>query len=292
MMDLFDLVQTIPLPRIRMPATEAFRADLITARQPAIVTDIAEQIPFFQNLTFDYFVDRIKTINVQKPAKDGVYHYLGFERVGITEFVNDLRDERRFYSFEPLIGPKAEHRPPAAFHEIPDFIPRGSLRSSNLWIGAGDNRSLLHFDTDESFLMMTDGRKRCLLFAPDQTPSMYPYSVLDLNAIREGRILDSQVNAADPDLSRHPRIRNAQGMYGEIQAGEALFIPAGYWHYIESYDLNVAVNYFWQDTSARRWLQRPLRDYILKRPIIAANATQKQARRVSSMFLKRVLLRA
>jgi ribosomal protein L16 Arg81 hydroxylase len=95
---------------------------------------------------------------------------------------------------------------------------------------------LLHFDTDDSFLMMTDGRKRCLLFAPDQTSSMYPYPVLDLKAIREGRILDSRVNAADPDLSRHPHIRNAKGLYGEIQAGEALFIPAGYCHYIESSD--------------------------------------------------------
>jgi hypothetical protein len=53
-----------------------------------------------------------------------------------------------------------------------------------------------------------------------------------------------------------------------MEAGQALLIPAGTWHYIEAEGLNVSVNYFWFQNRLRDWLSRPLLDFWIKRRIL------------------------
>jgi hypothetical protein len=59
----------------------------------------------------------------------------------------------------------------------------------------------------------------------------------------------SLVSLADPDFGRFPRFREAlaAAQVAELGPGDALFIPALWWHHVESLDreLNVLVNYWW-----------------------------------------------
>ena len=273
-MDLFDVVRTQPLDVVPMPPDEEFHARFIGNRKPVIVDSIADRMAFIKQWSFDYFADRLGTIRVQRPAADGLYHYLGFEHIPFSVFRQELETGNSAYAFETLIDPvkmKAGASGPFGVDQkfsLPGFIPPKTLYSSNLWIGAGGNRSLLHYDHVNSLLIVMEGRKRFVLFGPEQTWNMYPYSVLNLKSIKEGRVLDSKVNAAKLDLDQFPRIRKAVGLYGELLPGQALFIPAGTWHYIESHGLNVAVNYFWYQTPIRDWVRRPLLEYLIKRCII------------------------
>jgi hypothetical protein len=274
-MNLFDALDTRPIETERMPSDEDFRTNFLATRTPAVFEDIASRLPIAKEWSFDYFASRLDTIRVQRPAEDGLFHYLSFERMPFSQFREALETRNQAYSFESLIDPK-EYRKGGdraqAVHDerLPGFISMDRLYSSNLWIGSGGNRSLLHFDHVNSLLIMVEGTKRFLLFGPEETDKMYPYSVLDFRSIKEGRVLDSRVNADHIDFERFPRLRDAKGLHGELRPGQALFIPAGTWHYIESSGLNVAVNYFWFDTPLRYWLQRPLLDYLVKRRIVVA----------------------
>jgi hypothetical protein len=61
------------------------------------------------------------------------------------------------------------------------------------------------------------------------------------------------VSLRNPDLARFPRFAQAlaASQSAELGPGDALFIPFGWWHHVESLTpFNVLVNYWWND--ARR----------------------------------------
>jgi hypothetical protein len=54
-----------------------------------------------------------------------------------------------------------------------------------------------------------------------------------------------------PDLARFPRYGEAlrHASSAELEPGDAIYIPYGWWHQVESLtSLNVLVNYWWNDT--------------------------------------------
>lgn len=66
------------------------------------------------------------------------------------------------------------------------------------------------------------------------------------------------VDFYNPDWSRFPRFRDALGeaVVAELDPGDALFIPAMWYHHVEALDrFNVLVNYWWNDEP--RWLGHP-----------------------------------
>lgn len=44
----------------------------------------------------------------------------------------------------------------------------------NLWMGAGGQKTPVHFDNQENFLCMVDGRKKIRLYEPAMSNYMYP----------------------------------------------------------------------------------------------------------------------
>jgi hypothetical protein len=268
-MNLFDLagpepIETMPLPRGRDGLLSHLRE-----RRPVLLSDVRESLPFTRSWNYRFFRERLSSIRIQRPSPDGIYHYLGFTRVPMDEFDDILNDGRDAYALEPLRGRGVAQSLPGDLEvNLPEFIPEEGFRVSNLYIGPGGNTSLLHFDESHSLLMMMEGRKRFILFPPDQSGRMYPYGVLNLKALLENRVVDSRIDCSALDLDRFPRLRRARGIAGWLEEGQALLIPAGTWHYIAAEGLNVSVNYFWFQNPLSHWLQRPLVDFWMKRRMI------------------------
>jgi Cupin-like domain len=58
------------------------------------------------------------------------------------------------------------------------------------------------------------------------------------------------VSASNPDLARFPRFAEAQAhaVSAELGSGDAIYIPYGWWHQVESLTpFNVLVNYWWNE---------------------------------------------
>ena len=73
----------------------------------------------------------------------------------------------------------------------------------------------------------------------------------------------------EPLLSNHPT-----GPHGLCQAGDALLIPEGWWHQVDSDPATLAVNFWWASQPAAPALPAP---YVLRRtlqveplPVLAA----------------------
>lgn len=124
---------------------------------------------------------------------------------------------------------------------------------SSIWMGTR-TRIAAHNDTPNNLACVAVGRRRFTLFPPDQFRNLYLGPVDNTPAGRPVSMVDFHA----PDFAIHPRFREAldHGQVAELEAGDALFIPALWWHHVEGLDpFNVLVNYWWRDTPM--WLGQP-----------------------------------
>ena len=133
---------------------------------------------------------------------------------------------------------------PLATH-LPDFIVQNPMpllpqTAPLLWLG-GRVRTQIHHDRDHNLACVLAGRRRFVLFPPEQVANLYigpidnppPLSIVDFEA---------------PDFERFPRFAEAlkTAQVAELQSGDAIFIPKHWWHHVTSHDpYNAMVNYWW-----------------------------------------------
>jgi hypothetical protein len=59
----------------------------------------------------------------------------------------------------------------------------------------------------------------------------------------------SLVNLKDPDLNTFPKFANALAVAQTtvLNVGDALYIPANWWHHVEALDdINILINFWWR----------------------------------------------
>jgi hypothetical protein len=275
-MDLFEAAQLEPVSVLENPSVEDFRQILSGRRTPVLIKGGGRSWPFVEKWDLDYLSSRVKTVKVQQRSGDGVYWFRGFRRVPFETFRESLTGAGDLYlSADPILLKGGVGTPSGDFAglvddvSVPTYLPREDIALANLWIGAGENRSLLHYDPWDSFMVMVTGIKRFALFGGRETRNMYPYGVMDVKSLLSGRILDSKVNPQSIQDEYLPSLRRSKGVYGEISRGDILFIPAGFWHYVVSMELNIAVNFFMEVQSKKTLLETPLRQYVTKRYLTA-----------------------
>ncbi len=104
--------------------------------------------------------------------------------------------------------------------------------NTNLWLGF-NTRSGLHFDYNDNFLAQIYGTKKVFLAPPENTKYLYPLS---------DNFSKTQVNPMDPDFKKFPKLKLATIYEGKINAGDVLFIPKGWYHYIYSPKDSISLN--------------------------------------------------
>lgn len=124
-----------------------------------------------------------------------------------------------------------------------DLVPPGTR--PRIWIG---NRAKVatHNDPLDNIACVMAGRRRFTLFPPEQIGNLY---LGPLHNTPAGTPI-SMVHLTEPDLARYPRFAAAieTALVGELEPGDAIFIPYQWFHHVEALDpVNVLVNYWWND---------------------------------------------
>jgi hypothetical protein len=268
--NIYDL-ELATIQRIESASPDEVHRLLKDARYPVIFSGLEDDFRFLEKWDLDFFENLDIDVPVQEPEADGVNHFRKYKPVPIREFVNQIRSGTELYigareimkamgerSDVDGIGDLAEHL------KIPPWIDKSLLKSANLWIGAGNNHTVLHFDPWNSILMLGRGNKEFIVIPGDETHNLYPYSPLDFISLYLGKIIHSKVNPLNVQKRYQDKFSQAKGYRGTIGAGDVIFVPAGFWHYVKSTDLNIAVNFFVHTSDCSLHRTEPLRSYWIK----------------------------
>jgi hypothetical protein len=255
-----------PIHEIAVPDTTAFQSDVVGGYAPVVI----------RGLVRDWPVVAAGAQSVEAVAA----HLLQFDRGAAAEaFVGPPEIAGRFFyspdmkgfNFERrrggfaellryLLGVVGKDDAPSVYagaletaQMLPGFAEANPLpllagldAPPRIWLG---NRSTIttHFDVSDNMACVAAGQRRFTLFPPDQIHNLYvgpldrtvagqPTSMVELNA---------------PNFERFPRFRDAlaAAQTAQLAPGDAIYIPALWWHQVEALaPFNALVNYWWNDS--------------------------------------------
>lgn len=123
------------------------------------------------------------------------------------------------------------------FEDVGDFgkgyrIPETHKTRSHLWFGPKGAFTPLHHDLTNNMLVQIYGRKKLTLIPAFQVQHLYNdihvYSETDFPLV---------------DQTRFPKMSNVTPIEVLLHPGDALFIPIGWWHCVESLDVSISVSF-------------------------------------------------
>ncbi|KAK5130086.1 hypothetical protein LTR08_002474 [Meristemomyces frigidus] len=128
----------------------------------------------------------------------------------------------------------------------------------NAWLGPKGTKTPLHTDPYHNVLCQVVGYKYVRLYPPSQTPKLYPRGVdeagidmqntsfVDVKHVRP-RSLGGNIDLdAIEELEKlYPLFQEAEYEEALLGPGECLYIPLGWWHYVESLSTSFSVSFWW-----------------------------------------------
>ena len=137
--------------------------------------------------------------------------------------------------------------------------PSTPMRSINLWYSPDSSRSSLHFDDYHNVLCVVAGEKTVRLWKPGKFLDFYVDNPLGESANHSG--IDVTCTVYEPEADPKdlfPEFFDHEGTGCEIppdetrvlRAGDCLFVPEGWWHWVDSSSGAMAVNFWWESPFA------------------------------------------
>ncbi|WP_144154925.1 cupin-like domain-containing protein [Paraburkholderia sp. BCC1885] len=115
---------------------------------------------------------------------------------------------------------------------ICEYLDPASGDSGFFWFGPAGTKTPFHHDLTNNFMAQVMGRKLIRLVPMSDTPRMYN----DLHCY-------SQVDGSAIDIARFPALQQANLIECTIGPGDLLFLPIGWWHYVEGLEPSVTMTY-------------------------------------------------
>jgi hypothetical protein len=239
-----------------------FESEIVPAAKPVVLKDVAAHWPIVRAAkeSPSALADVIKRLDVgrQPHVIEAPANTQGriFYSDDLTGFNFTRLPASLSATVDRLLRLAQTPDPPAIFIEsmaanpyLPDFAAAHQMplldetAEPRVWIGNAVKVNT-HFDLAYNIACVVGGRRRFTLFPPEQIDNLY---LAPLDFTPSGAPV-SLVQFTSPDHARFPRYVEAlrHARQAELEPGDGLFIPFGWWHHVESLmPFNVLVNYWW-----------------------------------------------
>lgn len=222
------------VPRFALPTAEEFYQRFWETSTPAIFTGWVETWPAMQAWTPASFARRFGDVEIEActgrhgaPQPD-INFKQHVESMTMREYVRRLEGESGENDLYLIANNRNSARPELSslFDDIvlpPGYFSPPHVRTSSaLWFGGGGTVTQLHHDGSNIMFCQVLGSKRFILAPPTA-----------LEVLEEA---DGVYNRMDPDSA-------PDGVFltVDVRPGEALFIPAGWWHHVRSLQLSISL---------------------------------------------------
>ncbi|MGK6320244.1 cupin-like domain-containing protein [Sphingomonas sp. DT-204] len=222
---------------------EAFLRDYYSANRPVVITGRIEDWPAMRWTPEDLaarFADRLVQVQTKRtgplPYESEVRRH--HEVMRFADFMRHVLDEGE--SNETYMTANNGSANMSVLPElwddivqIPEYLDsRDPANRGFFWIGPTGTITPTHHDLTNNFMAQILGRKRVHLVDGLDIARMYNrlhvYSEVDLETI---------------DYARFPLMRDVEVLQYDLQPGELLFLPVGWWHQVRALDVSVTVTF-------------------------------------------------
>jgi hypothetical protein len=212
--------------RISSINKEEFTSSYFNTNKPLVINDIARSWPAFEKWTPGFFKkqhgDKKVKVYDESFVTAGDNYMSNAQLIPLRDYINQVmtksQDLRMF-----LYNIKSEIPELANDITFPSLVDGISKSFIFMFFGCKGSVTQMHFDIDMShvFHSVLYGKKTVYLFPFEQGKKLHRYPFT----------CRSYVDVEQPDFKRYPGLKDAQGYKVEIEAGDTLYIPAGYWHH-------------------------------------------------------------
>lgn len=217
------------IPRVKTLTKADFLKHYFKPQKPVVIERAIEDWPAYSKWNLDYMKALGNDITVPLYDDRPVDYKDGFNEphatMKLSEYVDLLkREPTKFRIF--LWNALKEIPTLQKDFSFPDFGLRLMKSMPMLFFGGQDSHTFMHYDIDLAniFHFHFEGKKQCILFDQDQNDFLYkiPHSL----------ITREDIDFNKPDFEKWPMLKKAKGHSTELNHGEVLYMPEGYWHYM------------------------------------------------------------
>lgn len=220
----------IDIPRVKNLTKEEFIQNYFKPQKPVVIEQSIQDWPAYTKWSLEYMREVAGDKTVPLYDDRPVRHEEGFNEphaeMKMSEYIDLLKKAPTRYRiflwniFKHVPGLQDDF-------DYPDFGLKLQKRLPMLFFGGRDSYTFMHYDIDMANILHFhfEGKKECILFPQTETKYLYkvPYSL----------ITHESIDFSNPDFSKWPSLKAAKGYRTELNHGEVLYMPEGYWHYMK-----------------------------------------------------------
>ncbi len=218
------------IPREKTLTKREFIQNYFKPQKPVVIERFIEDWPAYSKWNLEYMKDvagdKIVPLYDDRPVK----HDEGFNephaKMQMSDYVDLLKSGPTRYRIF-LWNILKEVPELQQDFTYPDFGLKLMRGLPMLFFGGEDSYTFMHYDIDLAniFHFHFEGKKQCILFSQEETKYLYkvPHSLITREDIDFDR----------PDLEKWPALKHAKGHIADLEHGNVLYIPEGYWHYMK-----------------------------------------------------------
>src|SRR5690606_6290221 len=223
-------MQLQQIERVKTISTKDFYNKYYKKQIPVVIEELTHDWPAYEKWKLSYIKeiagDKIVPLYDDRPVSEKDKFNQAHAEMKMSEYIDLLESEPTPYRIF-LYNLMKEVPSLQNDFKWPDFGMRLIKQMPMLFFGGENSKVFMHFDIDYSniFHFHFHGKKQCIIFAPDQTKYMYkvPHSLIS----RE------DIDFDNPDYEKFPALKHAKGYITNLEHGEMLYMPEGYWHYMK-----------------------------------------------------------
>jgi tRNA wybutosine-synthesizing protein 4 len=272
------------IARIENATRDQFRDQVLRVREPCIFSG-SKDVPTWskEDVLASVPPETMASIHVcDGPLLDFANKNYRFDVVPFAEMLNMMENSDAHLYFRSL-GENARKDPSNVSESFPklaekflvpdfakDLVVPESIHSSCLRFSSNDIQMWTHYDINDNILVGLRGRKRLVLFHPEEIRHLYADGTAS-----------GVLNVDDPDLRKFPMFAKAIVWEGILEEGDVLFIPAMWWHNVRTLSVCYGLNVFFRHLSSERYQSNDL--YGNKDPLLAVAAEKAVKQAIASL---------
>jgi hypothetical protein len=218
-----------PVDTVDTLTKEEFITHYFKPQKPVVIKKMVDDWPAVKKWNLDYMAqvagDKIVPLYDNRPVdyKDGFNE--PHATMSMREYIDLLKREPTKYRIF-LWNILKEVPELQKDYNFPDFGIKLMKGLPMLFFGGKDSYTFMHYDIDLAniFHFHFQGKKEAILF--DQSQTKYLYKVPHSLITRE------DIDFTNPDYSTFPALKKAKGLIANLEHGNMLYMPEGYWHYM------------------------------------------------------------